>query len=55
MKYKQFMIVLSVLILSFVYAESNVQDQINDFFSLEGVNLTIGNTTVNNVQEIDDK
>ena len=46
---------LLLLIISFVYAQSDVQDQINDFFFLEGVTFNIGNTTVNNIQEKDNK
>lgn len=56
MKYKKLKIMLLLLlIISFVYAQSDVQDQINDFFFLEGVTFNIGNTTVNNIQEKDNK
>ena len=48
MKYKKLKIIgLLLLIISFVYAQSDVQDQINKFFFLEGVNLTFGNETIN--------
>ena len=50
MKYKHLLLML--LVLSFVYAQSDV-NSINDF--LEGINLTFTNKTINNIQETDNK